>query len=124
MTAGTALAPLLGGKTDWRSAFEAWRADAGKLGIDRFDMAWGKLDASAKGTFELDSTHRPQGALAFKLANYPAYLATAKAGPDRPLASALLADRQANNPHTLTLTFKNGIVTAGATVGGTVNPLY
>ncbi|HEY1838007.1 MAG TPA: DUF2125 domain-containing protein [Rhizomicrobium sp.] len=123
---GASLAPLLGGKADWRSAFEAWRAAGGKLGIDRFELAWGKLDAGGTGTLALDSLHRPQGALALKLANYPEFLATAKASPDTPLASALLADREPANPPTLALalTFKNGTVTAGATAAGTVNPLY
>jgi hypothetical protein len=123
---GPALTPLLDGKTDWRRAFEAWRNAKGKLGIDRFDMEWGKLAASGTGTLELDSMHRPQGALALKLVGYPEFLATAKASRDAPLASALIAERKPLNPRTLALalTFENGIVTAGTSAAGTVDPLY
>jgi hypothetical protein len=118
------LAPLLDAKAEWRSAFEGWRRANGKLSIDSFEMNWGKLDATGTGTLALDEAHRPEGTLALKLAGYPEFLHTAKTSGDAPLASALIADKPSQNPETLSLTFKSGIVMAGVTAGGTVNPLY
>jgi hypothetical protein len=123
---GAPLVTLLDGKSDWRSAFEAWRNANGRFAISQFEMHWGKLDATGAGTLALDAMHRPDGGLALKLDGYPQFLATAKASSDTPLASALIADQEPQNPQTLALAlkFKNGIVTAGATAGGIVNPLY
>jgi hypothetical protein len=123
---GTPLTALLDAKSDWRSAFEAWRRANGKLTIDRFEMDWGKLDATGTGALGLDVAHRPEGTLAMKLAGYPEFLNAAKTRDDAPLASALIADRKPTNPQTLSLplTFKNGIVSAGTAAGGIANPLY
>jgi hypothetical protein len=121
------LTPLLEGKIDWRGALEDWRKTSGKLTIDQFEMAWGKLDATGKGSLALDSAHRPEGTLALTLSGYQAFLKTAGTdGSNTPLASALIADNTPNNPETLSLPllFKNGIVNAGPTAGGIVNPLY
>jgi Uncharacterized protein conserved in bacteria (DUF2125) len=124
---GSPLTPLLDGKSDWRSAFENWRKANGSFAIDQFEMAWGKLDAIGQGKLALDVMRQPQGTLALKISGYQAFLKTAGAGSsDTPLASALIADQSPNSPETLSvpLNFKNGIVTAGPTAGGVLNPLY
>lgn len=124
---GASLVALLQGKTDWRSALENWRKANGRLALDPFEIAWSKLDATGNGSLSLDSMHRPQGTIALKLSGYNEYLKSAGTGrSDTPLASALIAARvpDAPDPFSIPLTFKNGIVNAGPTASGTVNPLY
>lgn len=124
---GAPLMPLLQARADWRSALENWRKEKGTFSINQLEMAWGKLDATATGTLALDSEHRLTGTFAAKFAGYPEFLRNAGSGnPDTPLASALIAAQTPNMPETLPLplTLNNGIVNAGATAGGVVNPLY
>jgi hypothetical protein len=122
---GAPLAPLMDGRADWRSALESWRVARGTFVIGPSEMAWGKLDATGTGSLDLDAAHRLEGTLALNLAGYSAFLRTAPAAnSDAPLAAALIANKSANSPDTLSLTFRNGTVTANSAAAGQIHPLY
>ena len=67
---------LRAGKSDWRSAVEAWRNKPGRLRMEPLEFNWaGGPDMIGKGALSLDDGHRPEGIIDFKITGMPAWLA-------------------------------------------------
>lgn len=129
IASATALDGLRAGRTDWRSALEAWRKASGTLHAEPFEIDWGRLDMSARGTVALDDLHRPQGLLDFKILGMADWLA--RNPPLRPSGvAAALRDRAAKAGSDAAgrmgavLGARDGIVYLGDEPVATVAPLY
>jgi len=67
---------LRAGKTDWRSAVEAWRNMPGRLQLDPIEFRWADgVDMVGKGAMSLDDGRRPEGIIDFKVTGVSQWLA-------------------------------------------------
>lgn len=122
---GKFLAPLLSGKADWRRATEDWRAHAGALVLDQFDVKWNKLHATGRGALALDETHRLTGKIALDLDGTNTLVAPG----DGKLADALGAiaardSKAADGMLSVALAFQKGFAGLGNQPAGYLGPLY
>jgi hypothetical protein len=75
VTPGTAFDGLRAGRTDWRSAVEAWRDAPGMVHLEPLEIHWGNLDMTGRGSLSLDDARRPEGIVDFKVTGMSAWLA-------------------------------------------------
>ena len=67
---------LRAGKSDWRTAVEAWRNKPGRLHVEPLEFNWmNGPDLMGKGALSLDDGHRPEGIIDFKITGMPGWLA-------------------------------------------------
>jgi hypothetical protein len=128
-SAASAFEGLRAGRTDWRSAVEAWRNAAGVLHVDPIEINWGGLDMIGHGAMALDTAHRPQGIVDFKVAGMAGWLA--RNPPMRPNGiAAALRDRAAKAGSDgggrmgVVYGIKDSVVYVGEVPVGTAEPLY
>jgi hypothetical protein len=75
LTPAAAFDTLRAGKTDWRSAVEAWRSAPGMVHLEPVEIHWGRLDMTGRGSLSLDDARRPEGIVDFKIIGASAWLA-------------------------------------------------
>lgn len=128
---GKPLDRLRAGDQDWPDATDAWRAAGGSMRVDMLEVAFGKIDATGKGSLAFDDAKRPAGALDFKIADFDRFVdAMRKRGTDGTgLAAALLhraAKAGSNDAGELGVVIgaKDGLVYAGDAPVGSVDPVY
>jgi hypothetical protein len=67
---------LRAGRSDWRTAVEAWRSKPGRLRVEPLEFNWANgPDMIGKGALSLDDGHRPEGIIDFKITGMPGWLA-------------------------------------------------
>lgn len=77
LTEASAFAALRAGKTDWRSAIEAWRNAPGRLHIEPLEFRWANgVDMLGHGAMLLDGGRRPEGIVDFKITGMTGWLAS------------------------------------------------
>lgn len=120
---------LLAGRTDWRSALEAWRNASGGLSLHPVEIDFDSLSMLGRGAVSLDEARRPEGAVDFKIAGMSAWLA--RRIPARPEGfAAALRDRAAKaggdgaGRMGAIVGAKDGVVYVGDEAAGLAEPLY
>jgi len=128
----TPLAPLLGGKADWRATLEDWRERSGVFTLNTLEVDWNTLKATATGQLSLDPQHRPYGLLKIDLDGVQSLAAELSKlgiaqGDNNGLAPALAAAALARNAQiqlSANLGFKDGILFVGDAPAGFLRALY
>jgi len=116
-------APLLGGKEDWRQAFDRWRSGNGFFKVDQAAAFWRKCEATSSGNLLLDDAHRFSGALSFSigscddLAKQAAGVTTASRA-HRAILTVLAALANVESPDKdgalpVTIVFRDGVIFLG-----------
>lgn len=127
--AASAFDGLRAGRTDWRSAVEAWRNASGVLHIEPVAIDWGRLDMMGHGGMSLDGAHRLQGILDVKVTGMADWLSRNPPAKPNGLAAAL-RDRAAKAGSDgggrmgAVFGIRDGIVYLGDKPAGMVPPLY
>jgi hypothetical protein len=91
LTPAAAFERLRAGKSDWRSAVEAWREAPGMLRLEPLEMRWNELDMTGRGALSLDDGRRPEGIVDFKVTGVAAWLAHSPAMQPDGVAAGLRA---------------------------------
>lgn len=102
---------------------DAWRAEGGKVALERLHLTWGELRLDGDGNVGLDTRRRPSGAFNFSLVGHDAVLDAMVEGgmienKDRALALALLTpltkvDDSGTRRIEIPLVMDNGMLTLG-----------
>jgi hypothetical protein len=121
---------LRAGKSDWRTAVEAWRNMPGRLHMAPLEFNWvNGPDMIGKGAMSLDDGHRAEGIVDFKITGIPGWLArNPQMAPDG--FAAALRDRASkagsNEGSRMGAMFgiQDSVIYLGDDPIGTATPLY
>ena len=76
LTEASAFDALRAGRSDWRSAVEAWRNAPGRLHLEPLEFRWENgVDMLGHGAMSLDGGRRPEGIVDFKITGMAGWLA-------------------------------------------------
>jgi hypothetical protein len=120
---------LRAGRTDWRSALEAWRKAGGALHANPLEFHFSTLDMLAHGRIGLDEARRVSGLLDVKVTGMPDWLAHAPQSRPGGFAAALRdralkAGADQAGKMGVVLGARDGIVYLGDQPVGVVGPVY
>lgn len=121
---------LRAGKSDWRTAVEAWRNKPGRLHLEPLEFNWANgPDMIGRGAMSLDDGHRPEGIIDFKITGMPQWLArNPQMAPDG--FAAALRDRaskagsDAGGRMGAVFGIQDSVIYLGDDPIGTMTPLY
>lgn len=129
VTEASAFDALRAGKSDWRTAVEAWRNAPGRLHIEPLEFRWANgIDMLGHGAMLLDGGRRPEGIIDFKITGMAGWLASNPAmAPDG--FAAGLRDRASkagstNGQMGAVFGVQDSVVYLGDDPIGTAEPLY
>lgn len=129
VTEASAFDSLRAGKSDWRSAVEAWRNAPGKLHSEPLEFRWANgIDMLGHGAMLLDGGRRPEGIIDFKITGMAGWLANNPAMAPDGFAAGLRdrASKAGSEGGSMGAVFgiQDSVVYLGDDPIGTAEPLY